>query len=85
MNTSCQKKKNDYRFLMRRVGVHRLLTEGRIIKMALVEIDHGVVVRWNTFTDEQPFTEWLGGTMEVVYQPEFVLKLTVLKKRGDIL
>ena len=66
MNTSCQKKKNDYRFLMRRVGVHRLLTEGRIIKMALVEIDHGAVVHWNTFTDEQPFTEWLGGTMEVV-------------------
>ena len=30
-------------------------------------------------------TEQIGGTMEVVYQPEFVLKLTVLKKRGDIL
>ena len=28
-------------------------------------------------------TEQLGGTMEVLYQPEFVLKLTVLKKRGD--
>ena len=30
-------------------------------------------------------TEQIGGTMEVLYQPEFVLKLTVLKKRGDIL
>lgn len=30
-------------------------------------------------------TEQIGGTTEVVYQPEFVLKLTVLKKRGDIL
>ena len=29
--------------------------------------------------------EQIGGTMEVLYQPEFVLKLTVLKKRGDIL
>ena len=28
-------------------------------------------------------TEQLGGKMEVLYQPEFVLKLTVLKKRGD--
>lgn len=28
-------------------------------------------------------TEQIGGTMEVLYQPEFVLKLTVLKKRGD--
>ena len=27
--------------------------------------------------------EQIGGTMEVLYQPEFVLKLTVLKKRGD--
>ena len=30
-------------------------------------------------------TEQIGGTMEVLYQPEFVLELTVLKKRGDIL
>ncbi len=28
-------------------------------------------------------TEQIGGTMEVLQQPEFVLKLTVLKKRGD--
>ena len=28
-------------------------------------------------------TEQIGGTMEVLYQPEFVLRLTVLKKRGD--
>ena len=28
-------------------------------------------------------TEQIGGTMEVLYQPEFVLKLTVLKKRGE--
>lgn len=28
-------------------------------------------------------TEQIGGTMEVSYQPEFVFKLTVLKKRGD--
>ena len=28
-------------------------------------------------------TEQIGGTMEVLNQPEFVLKLTVLKKRGD--
>ena len=30
-------------------------------------------------------TEQIGGTMEVLYQPEFVLKLIVLKKRGAIL
>ena len=28
-------------------------------------------------------TEQIGGTMEVLNQPQFVLKLTVLKKRGD--
>ena len=28
-------------------------------------------------------TEQIGGTMEVLYQPEFVLNLIVLKKRGD--
>lgn len=28
-------------------------------------------------------TEQIGGTMEVLFQPEFVLKLTVWKKRGD--
>ena len=30
-------------------------------------------------------TEQIGGTMELLYQPEFVLKLIVLKKRGAIL
>lgn len=30
-------------------------------------------------------TEQIGGTMEVLYQTEFVLKLTIPKKRGDIL
>ncbi len=30
-------------------------------------------------------TEQIGGTMEVLYQPEFVLKITVPKKRGDVL
>ena len=28
-------------------------------------------------------TEQIGGTMEVLYQPIFVLRLTVIKKRGD--
>ena len=33
--------------------------------MCIVEIEDGEVKSFHQFTAEEPFTEWLGGTMEI--------------------
>ena len=62
---------------MRKIAVHKLIVEGNAlhsrvgeteakpqdIDMAIIEITDGIVTDYYPFTDEQPQTEWLGGTV----------------------
>ena len=49
----------------RRVAAHEVRLEGRILHQAVVEIIGGRVVDAYEIMEEQPMTEWLGGTIEV--------------------
>jgi hypothetical protein len=54
---------------MRKIAAHFVeLPGGDILRQAVVEIEGSTVVRWYAFTEEQPMTEWLGGT--IVVTPE---------------
>jgi len=45
---------------MKRYASNRVFTEQGVLYRAVVEIDEGVVMDCYEFTDELPFTEWLG-------------------------
>lgn len=51
---------------LRRVAAHDVIVNGKIYHQAVVEIIDGSVTDYYTFTEEQPFTEWLGGEIHVV-------------------
>lgn len=51
---------------MRRCGAHEVvLTDGRVLHQAVVEVMDGRVVNYYEFREELPMTEWLGGKIEV--------------------
>lgn len=51
---------------MRRIGANDVITpDGEILSPAVVEIDNGKVEKWYRLDMEMPFTEWIGGTIEL--------------------
>lgn len=51
---------------MRRIGANDVITpDGEILSPAVVEIDNGKVEQWYRLDMEMPFTEWIGGTIEL--------------------
>lgn len=46
---------------LRKVAAHRLVTAEGELRMAVVEIDNGVVTAYRHLDGEEPFTEWAGG------------------------
>ena len=50
--------------MLRRVAVHRVLVDGKVVKMCAVGIeDNGRVAYYEPLSGETPFTEWIGGTI----------------------
>lgn len=45
---------------------HVILSDGKELSPGVVEIDGNTVVRFYRLEQEQPFTEWLGGTIRIV-------------------
>lgn len=45
---------------------HVILPDGKELSPGVVEIDGTTVVRFYRLEQEQPFTEWLGGTIRIV-------------------
>lgn len=54
----------------RRVAVNRLIVDDETFVNCIVEICDGVIFDYFTFDEEQPFTEWIGGTWNVVKDAE---------------
>ena len=52
--------------MTRKVAVNRVIKGDISINRCIVEIENGFVVDYYHFDDEQPFTEWLGGTIEII-------------------
>lgn len=55
---------------MKKQAYNRVVYNGREYRQAIVERDdEGNVLRVYEFTEEQPFTEWIGGSVELKYPP----------------
>lgn len=54
----------------RRVAVNRLIVNDETFVNCILEICDGVIYDYFTFDEEQPFTEWVGGTWNVVKDAE---------------
>lgn len=52
--------------MTRKVAVNKVIRGDVTIKNCIVEINNGHVTDYYHFEDEQPFTEWLGGTIEIL-------------------
>lgn len=54
---------------MDRKAYNRIIYNGKIYQQAIVERnDNGEILRVYEFTAEEPFTEWIGGTLEIESQ-----------------
>ena len=49
----------------RRVAAHVVVSANETNTMSVVDIDGGIVVACRPLEDEEPFTEWLGGVVEL--------------------
>lgn len=51
--------------MLRRIAANWVIVDGVKLRQCVVELQDGVVTDYCTFTDELPFTEWLGGIIEI--------------------
>lgn len=51
--------------MFRRIAANWVIADGVKLRQCVVELQDGVVTDYYTFTDELPFTEWLGGIIEI--------------------
>lgn len=49
--------------MARRIAANRVIIDDRQLVQYVVEIENGIVTNYYPLTEEQPFTEWLGGTI----------------------
>lgn len=54
----------------RRVAVNEVIVGDQRLQQCIVEITAGIVTDYYTFDEEQPHTEWLGGTITLVRTKE---------------
>lgn len=47
----------------RRIAANEVIVCGKRLELCIVEIDSAVVTDYYQFSEEQPQTEWLGGTV----------------------
>lgn len=47
-------------------GVNRVIMDGVQYLQCIVTIKDDEIIDFRTFTEEQPFTEWVGGTIEII-------------------
>ncbi len=50
---------------IKRLAAHEVHINGKTLRQAIVELIGGRVVDCYPFSEEQPMTEWLGGTIEI--------------------
>lgn len=51
--------------MVRRIAVNRVVLNGKEHRQCVVLIDGDTVIDYKPFTEELPFTEWIGGTIEL--------------------
>lgn len=51
--------------MFRRIAAHRVRIHGKELRMHVVEITDGWVTSCYPLSEEMPFTEWLGGTIDI--------------------
>lgn len=47
-------------------AANRIITDDGIIINGIVELNNDIVVDYYAFDEEQPFTQWLGGTIKLL-------------------
>lgn len=51
--------------MMRRIAVNRVVADNKEYIQCIITFVNDEVIDFHTFTEEQPNTEWLGGTIEL--------------------
>lgn len=52
--------------MIHKYGVNRVIMDGVQYLQCIVTIKDDEIIDFRTFTEEQPFTEWVGGTIEII-------------------
>lgn len=60
--------------MKRQVAANRIITSDKTeIKLGVVDIDDTIVTRVYSLQGEQPFTEWIGGTITILKTADGVM------------
>ena len=52
--------------MIHQYGVNRVIMDGVQYLQCIVTIKDDEIIDFRTFTEDQPFTEWVGGTIEII-------------------
>lgn len=52
--------------MIHQYGVNRVIMDGVQYLQCIITIKDDEIIDFRTFTEEQPFTEWVGGTIEII-------------------
>lgn len=52
--------------MIHQYGVNRVIMDGVQYLQCIVTIKDDEIIDFRTFIEEQPFTEWVGGTIEII-------------------
>lgn len=52
--------------MIHQYGVNRVIMDGVQYLQCIVTIKDDEIIDFRIFTEEQPFTEWVGGTIEII-------------------
>ena len=52
--------------MIHQYGVNRVIMDGVQYLQCIVTIKDDEIIDFRTFTEEQSFTEWVGGTIEII-------------------
>lgn len=50
---------------IRRIAAHEIIIDKKVLRPGVVEIKDSCVFDYYAFTEELPYTEWIGGTIYV--------------------
>jgi len=69
METSNRLFKNRHHY-----AAHQAIVGDLCIEPAVVDVEDGKVTGYHLFTDEEPFTEWIGGTVHIKEDEQGILR-----------
>ena len=55
-------------------AAHQVIAGSQCLEPAVVDVENGKVIGFHQFAEEEPFTEWVGGTIHIKEDKQGILR-----------